>query len=122
MAEKNAWTDELKAEVIEEYQSREPTPENSTEIVGELAEEYNQKPNGVRMILVKAGVYIKKDPEKSSSKTSTGGSKRVNKAEAIDGLKSAIEDAGQEVDEDIVSRLTGKAAVYFTGVITAVNG
>ena len=35
-------------------------------------------------------------------------------------LIAAITDAGQEVDEDVVSKLTGKAAQYFTTVLTSV--
>ena len=59
---KMAWTDEKKAEVIEAYESANPTPENSMEIVAEIAEEHNESPNGVRMVLTKAGVYVKKAP------------------------------------------------------------
>ena len=54
-----AWDDEKKAAVIEAYEAAEPTPENSMEVVAELAEEFEESPNGVRMILTKAGVYIK---------------------------------------------------------------
>jgi transposase-like protein len=116
-----AWTDEKKAEVIEAYESANPTPENSMEIVAEIAEEHDESPNGVRMVLTKAGVYVKKAPAaKSSSGGSTGGT-RVSKAAAIESLTAAISDAGQEVDEEIVSKLTGKAAMYFAGLISAVN-
>jgi transposase-like protein len=48
-----AWTDEKKAEVIEAYESANPTPESSMEIVKEIAEEYDESPNGVRMILIR---------------------------------------------------------------------
>jgi hypothetical protein len=41
---------------------KNPTPENSMEIVKAIAEEMGQSPNGVRMILTKAGVYVKKAP------------------------------------------------------------
>jgi NifU-like protein involved in Fe-S cluster formation len=33
------WTDELKAQAIEMYEKAEPTPENSMDIVAEIAEE-----------------------------------------------------------------------------------
>ena len=123
MAENStAWTDELKAEVKEEYTSREPTPENTMEIVAELAEEYDKTVNGMRMILTKAGVYVKKTPAKAEKKEGGTGAKRVNKQEAIDGLKAAISEIGATVDEDIISRLTGKAANYFTEVINSTNG
>jgi hypothetical protein len=74
------------------------------------------------MVLTKAGVYVKKAPAaKSASSGSTGGG-RVSKAAAIEALTAALTDAGQDVDEEIVSKLTGKAAMYFAGVIAAVNG
>jgi len=119
---KMAWTDEKKAEVIEAYEASNPTPETSMEIVKEIAEEFDESPNGVRMVLTKAGVYVKKAPASGGSKpASNGGSGRVSKAAAIESLSAAITDAGQEVDEEIVSKLTGKAAVYFAGLISAVN-
>jgi len=119
---KMAWDDEKKAAVIEAYEKAEPTPETSMEIVKEIAEEYEESPNGVRMILTKAGVYVKKTPAASGGekKASTGGT-RVSKAAAVEALTAAISDAGQEVDEEILSKLTGKAAQYFTTVITAIN-
>ena len=118
-----AWDDDKKAAVIEAYEAQEPTPETSMEIVKEIAEEFEESPNGVRMVLTKAGVYVKKAPASGGAKAgSTGGSGgRVSKAAAIESLTSAISDAGQEVDEEILSKLTGKAAQYFTTVITAVN-
>jgi len=36
-------------------------------------------------------------------------------------LKGALSDAGQEIDDDIIDKLTGKASVYFTGVINNIN-
>ena len=119
---KMAWTDEKKAEVIEAYEAQNPTPENSMEIVAEIAAEFDESPNGVRMVLTKAGVYVKKAPAAKAASTggSTGGG-RVSKAAAIEALTAALSDAGQDVDEEIVSKLTGKAAMYFAGVIAAVN-
>jgi len=117
----NAWTDELKEEVAEAYLKREPTAENTIEIVKELADEFNKTPNGVRMILTKKGVYVKKEVATAATK-STEGSKRVNKAAAIDALKKKITAVGQDVDDDICDRLTGKAAVYIHSVLEAVSG
>jgi len=116
-----AWDDDKKAAVIAAYEDSDPTPETSMEIVKAIAEEYEESPNGVRMILTKAGVYVKKTPAaKSGSSTGGSGASRVSKAAACEALVAALTDAGQEVDEDIVSKLTGKAAVYFTGVVTAI--
>ena len=114
-----AWDDAKKAEAVDLYSSQEPTPETSMEIVKDVADSLGESPNGVRMILTRAGVYVKKAP-KSSSSNSTGGS-RVSKADAQSALSDAIQDAGQEIDQGIIDRLTGKAAVYFTNIINTVN-
>jgi len=116
------WTDELKASVIEKYEAAEPTPESSTEIIKDIAEEIEMSPNGVRMVLVQAGVYVKKDPATTSpskTKTTAAGDKpaRVSKESAINDLRQALTAANKEVDEDILSKLTGKAAVYFLSVL-----
>jgi flagellar capping protein FliD len=114
------WTEELKQEVISKYEAAGPTAETSTEIIKDIAEEIEMSPNGVRMVLVQAGVYVKKEAGTSTSKTTTKsgeGSKRVSKESSIAELRAAIEAAGKEVDDDILSKLTGKAAVYFLSVI-----
>lgn len=117
-----AWTDELKQEVVAAYTDREPTPENSMDIVKELAEEYEKTPNGIRMILTKADVYVKKAAAEPAAKKEGAGGTRVNKAQAIADLSSAISAAGAEVDEEILGKLTGKAAVYLLGVINTIKG
>jgi transposase-like protein len=118
-----AWDDDKKAAVIAAYEEANPTPETSMEVVKEIADEFEESANGVRMILSKAGVYIKKTPAASGSGTSSsGGSSRVSKAAAQETLIAALTDAGAEIDNDIVEKLTGKAAQYFAGVITQVNG
>lgn len=117
-----AWTDELKASVIEKYEGAGPTPETSTEIIKDIAEEIEMSPNGVRMVLVQAGVYVKKETGTSTTsktKTAATGDKapRVSKDACIAELREAIEAAGKPVDDDILSKLTGKAAVYFLSVL-----
>ena len=113
-----AWDDAKKDLVIEAYQNADPTPETSVEIVKEIAEDPDESPNGVRMILTKAGVYIKK----TSGVASNGnGTPRVSKAQAQEELTAALTSVGQIADEDIISKLTGKAAKYFAGVITAID-
>jgi len=114
-----SWTDEKKQEVIDMYVGEEPTPENSMEIVADIAEQVEESPNGVRMILTKAGVYVRKTPAAKSSGGSGGG--RVSVADAQSSLTDALYDAGQEVDSAIVSKLTGKAAVYFTTIVNNLN-
>ena len=118
-----AWDDDKKAAVIAAYEEANPTPETSMEVVKEIADEFEESANGVRMILSKAGVYVKKTPAASGSGTSSGGgSSRVSKAAAQETLIAALTDAGAEIDNDIVEKLTGKAAQYFAGVITQING
>jgi hypothetical protein len=116
-----AWSDEKRAEVIAAYEQAEPTALNSMEIVTRLAEEFEESVNGTRMILSKAGVYVKKEAATKSTSTTGTASTRVSKADAQAALSAALTDAGQEVDEDIVSKLTGKAAQYLAGVVTALN-
>tara|TARA_B000000532_G_scaffold142833_1_gene114720 strand:- start:2049 stop:2447 length:399 start_codon:yes stop_codon:yes gene_type:complete len=112
-----AWTDEKKAEAIEAYQDAEPTPETSMEIVKEIADDLGESPNGVRMILTKAGVYVKKTPATANGGGTSSGGTRVSKQAAQDALIAAINDKGLSVDEDIISKLTGKAAQYFAGLL-----
>lgn len=118
-----AWTDETKAKVIAAYQDAGPTPETSTEIIKDIAEEYDQSPNGVRMILIQAGVYVKKEASSGGdTKKASGGSegtKRVSKESAIAALRDAIKSKGAPVDDEILDKLTGKAAVYLASVIKA---
>ena len=111
---KVAWDDDKKAQAVSLYEEAEPTPETSMEIVKDIAEELDESPNGVRMILTKAGVYVKKTPAAKASGGATGGGTRVSKAAAAEALIAALGDAGQEVDEEIVAKLTGKASQYFT--------
>ena len=111
-----AWDDERKAQAVEMYEAESPTPETSMEIVKDIADELGESPNGVRMILSKAGVYVKKEAS-SSPAGSPGGRSRVSKQAAQDALSAAITARGHAVDEDIISKLTGKAAQYFTGLL-----
>ena len=113
-----AWDDDKKAQAVEMYEAENPTSENSMEIVKEIADELSESPNGVRMILSKAGVYIKKAPAAASGGAAKTGGTRVSKQDAQDALVLAIQGAEKEVDMDIVSKLTGKAAQYFTTLIT----
>lgn len=118
----STWTEELKQEAIDKYLAAEPTPDSSTEIIKDIAEEMDQSPNGVRMVLIQAKVYVKKDAGTTAAtgkgKTKEEGTKRVSKESQVAALKEAIEAKGGEIDEDILSKLTGKAAAYFTTILT----
>lgn len=118
----SAWTQERKDEVIARYLAENPTAENSIEICKQIAEDMEESPNGIRMILVTAGKYVKKEAAAASSSTSTSkasgeGTKRVSKEASLASLSKAIHDAGATVDQEIIDKLTGKSAIYFTEVI-----
>lgn len=115
-----AWTEEQKQQAIEAYQAESPTPETSLEIIKQIAEDMEQSPNGVRMVLMQAGVYVKKDatPATTGKTSKESKSTRVSKEDQIAALRSAIEAKGAEVDDDILSKLTGKAATYFLSVLS----
>ena len=112
-----AWDDDKRAEVVAQYEGADPTPETSMEIVKEIADSVGESPNGVRMILTKAGVYIKKDTTSNAAAGSTKG-KRVSKVAAHAKLFAEITSAGQEVDADIIDKLSGNAAMYLADVIS----
>lgn len=119
-----AWTDEDKKNVVAAYKAASPTPETSTEIIKNIADETGQSPNGIRMVLVQAGVYVKKEASTSTStKSASGESKtpRVSKEDQINALRSVIIDAGAEANDEILDKLTGKAAAYFTEVISKIS-
>lgn len=117
-----AWTEERKQLAVDRYLELDPTEATSTELVKAVADELGESPNGVRQVLIQAKVYVKKDPTAAPTKTTTTtktgeGTKRVSKESQIDALKEAILAKGKEVDEDIVSKLTGKAAAYFADLL-----
>ena len=119
----SSWTPELKQKAIDLYQEKGPTAENSTELVKEIADELELTANGVRMVLIQAGVYVKKEAGASSESKSTSGTKaagtgtkRVSKEDTINALKDKIRAAGKEVDDEILDKLTGKAAVYLASL------
>lgn len=121
------WTQEDKDDLVARYQeemakfeSVEEKGQHSSEVVKKLADEIGKTPNGVRIILQKAEVYIKKTPTAKASTSASGesGGKRVNKAQAQEECKNAISLIDSElVDDELISKLTGKAASYFAGVI-----
>lgn len=113
------WTDELREKVIKDYTGAEPTPETSTEIVKDIADEIGVTPNAVRAILSRAEVYVKKDPAKKAA--SGNGTKRVSKAEEIQRLKNLVSSTGQDVSDEIIDKMTGKAAKYFADIFTSIS-
>lgn len=116
-----AWTDEKRAQAIEMYLELNPTPENTMDCLKTVAETLGETQNGVRMILSKAEVYVKKEEvsTKTTSTKATTSTPKVSKADSLTALKEVVELVGYTVDEDVISKLTGKQAVYFTAVIKA---
>lgn len=139
----SAWTEALKTEVIAQYvevMTNDYTTDadrsaNSSQVVEAIVNKLKAGDmpgatvNGVRMILVKAGVFHKKSAtaagEKSTT-TSTGGekaagAKRVSKADAHQELINLINtiDAAL-VDEEVITKLTGKAAQYVSSILVKV--
>lgn len=115
-----AWDDAKKDKVVKMYTDKNPQPDNSIEIVKELAEEVGETPNGVRMILSKAGVYVKSTQTTSGTKKDSSAepkTPKVGKADKIARLSEAIESAGMTPDAEILDKLTGKAADYFAQVV-----
>jgi hypothetical protein len=115
-----AWDDAKKAKAVKMYSDANPTPDNSMEIVKEIADALEESPNGVRMILTKADVYVKKADAKASAgntaKASEGGA-RVSKEGAHARLTAAINTIGGTVNDEIISKLTGKAAIYIAELL-----
>ena len=129
------WTDELFEKMSSDYVARmEQFPEDerpgvSMEIVSEIAQENGVTPNGFRMKLTKAGLYIKKAAGSTSkSSASTGekasGGSRTSKAQAHADLRAAFSDAGLApdfLDDAIIDKLTGKAAAHLAEAIRAIT-
>jgi len=116
------WSDKEKEQVVKDYEESNPTPETSTEIVANIAKDLDKTVNGVRAVLVRAGVYVKKAATTSTAKSdSKTGSTRVNKADAIKELKEIISNNSLNVEDDIIDKLTGKAAVYFKGLFEGIT-
>ena len=118
----STWTPELKEQAIAAYKALNPTPATTSECVKAVAEQLGQSPNGVRMILVKAEAYVKAIavPTKGTTEKATT-TTRVSKADSIADLVSAINDLGQEPDMDVIDKLTGKQAIYFTTILRSVE-
>jgi len=123
------WSPELKEEVKAAYLEKNPTAENTVEVIEQVKNTFNEKDpeldlsiNGIRMVLTKLGVYIKKIPTSSAAKATEGGDKpkRVNKQDSIDALVKVLEDKNVEIDMDIIGKMTGKAAIYFKEAIDTI--
>lgn len=122
------WNDELKGRLSELYTELNPSPENTIECVKQATETLNAEndaqfsSNGARMILQKAGIYIPQGAAtgakpKAAASGAAGATTRVSKESAVNELREAITSLSAEIDDDILSKLTGKAALYFAAII-----
>ena len=112
-----AWDEDKKQQAVDMYTAEDATPETSMEIVKDIAEELGESPNGVRMILTRAGVYVRKNPV-SGSAGSTGGG-RVSKAECHQKLSDAVSNLGGSLDMSIIDKISGKAAKHIAEEISS---
>ena len=124
MIQPAVWTPELKAECIAQYAERiqefleEDRPNHTLEVIAELATEYNFTKNSMRGVIQQSDVYVK--AAKKEASTDKPATKRPNKAQSLADLKAAIADGGATVNEELLEKLTGIEAVYFTGVIRTI--
>lgn len=133
---KFTWTDEARSFAVEEYRNRineypeEERPAVSQDIAAAIAEELGCSLNSARSIILKAknddgtSVYVSKQSGAKSggkAKANGEGAKRRTKADSFADLVAAITaTAGEEaVDMELIEKLTGKAADYFTSVLLA---
>ena len=116
------WTPELKAEAISQYVERineylpEDQPAHTLEVIAELAAAYGFTKNSMRGVIQQSEHYVKA-AKKAPAASEKPASKRPNKTQALADLNAAIADGGAEVNEELIEKLTGIEAVYFTQVI-----
>lgn len=117
-----AWDDEKRKTAVKLYTDANPTAETSIEIAKDIGETLGESVNGVKQVLIKQGVYVAKSGATASTsaakKSSTTTSTRVSKEDAHAQLVARIEGLDKEVDQDIISKLTGKAAIYIAGLLS----
>lgn len=132
MSEVFKWTEEKFQEMRDEYVARmeelgEDAAKHSSEVVAEIAAVHGATPNGFRMKLSKDGSYVKKEASASTTKAKSGESKggaRTSKAAAHSELKAAFNDAGvseDDLDAEIIDKLTGKAALHLAELIRKIT-
>ena len=120
------WTPELKAEAISQYVERineylpEDQPSHTLEVIAELAASYGFTKNSMRGVIQQSEHYVKA-AKKVAATSEKPASKRPNKAQAMAELKAAIVDGGAEVNDELIEKLTGIEAVYFTQVIRQIQ-
>jgi phytoene dehydrogenase-like protein len=105
-----------KQEIIDAYVEANPTPDNTMEIVVQLAEEYDMSSNALRLMLSKAGVYVKKAPTVAVKKATTGtkagaagvaGGRKPGKADVVAKLVALAKEKGVDIlTEEQIAKFT----------------
>lgn len=131
-------TDEIRSAIVDRYVElinqypAEDQPKYTVEVTSAVAAELGCTTNQVRAIVHKAkredgtSVYVSKAAgakTKTASTTTTESSKRRGKAESHADLVGAIEAflPSSEVDHEIIAKLTGKSADYFTNILLKIS-
>lgn len=136
-AQKLVINDEIRAAIISRYielisqYPEEDQPKFTVEVTASVAGELGCTTNQVRAIVHKAkrddgsSVYVSKAAATKAKPTvSTGeGAKRRGKAESHADLIGAIEAflPPTSVDKEIISKITGKSADYFTSILLQIS-
>lgn len=111
------YTQEFKDLVIKQYLESDPTPNNTVELCKSIADEHDVSSNVIRKLLVDAEVYISQGQVSSKKSTST----KLDKSKMQSTIQEVIAKLGEPVNDDIILKLTGKAANYLTGVLSVLN-
>lgn len=109
----------VKEAIREAYLSENPTSDTNSEILKKLGEDFQMSANSIRVFLAKENILVKKaQVETGGTKSPTTGTKRVSKEKVLGQLKELISSKGKPIDNDILDKLTGKAAQYLIEVIS----
>lgn len=114
------WDEEgFKESVRSAYLDSDPSPKTNAEILKQLGEDFDVSPNSIRVFLTRENVYVAEKPSEASSdkETKPTGGKRISKEAAISALKAKIAASGKTIDNEIIDKLTGKAALYFAELL-----
>lgn len=125
-----AWDENTTAEVIAVYKATladlaetGSDAENTRQALAAAAEAVGTSEASARIKLSKEKVYVKVATKKTEAKpASSGGGKRLNKADQQAELVAAFADHGvSDLDMEIIEKLTGKAAAHLSEKIRMIG-
>lgn len=121
-----SWTDEQREEAVARYLTAVEGLEGTEAydagraVITEMADEFERSAVSVQTIISRSGNYIAKPAGATASSSGEKKATRVSKADAIADLRSRIEAIDPDlVDDAILDKLTGKAAVYIASVLNS---